>query len=232
MSMRIETVDFVEGAKDAQGVVVVIDVFRAFSVACYAFSQGALKIFPIGTVKEAFALKDKIQGSVLVGERGGKKLEGFDYGNSPTEIERADLSGKSIVQTTHAGTKGLVNVKDATVILTGAFVNAKATVRYIKSVSPSTVSLVRMGLEGRERSDEDDLCAKYFESLLDNQPFEIASVKATLRTSRYSQRFFDPQKPWSPESDFDLCLDIDRFDFALKAEQNIEGHLCLNQVFI
>lgn len=229
--MKIETVDFVEGAKSAQGVAVVIDVFRAFSVACYAFARGAEKILPVGEIDEAIAMKEKRPESVLVGERGGKKLEGFDFGNSPTEIQKADLSGKTIIFTTHAGTQGLVNVTGAAVILTGAFVNASATARYIQSLSPETVTLVRMGLEAKERSDEDDLCGKYFETLLEDRSFDVVSVKPTLRASRFSQRFFDLNNPWSPESDFDLCLDVDRFNFVLRAEQSAEGYLCLRQIF-
>jgi 2-phosphosulfolactate phosphatase len=230
--MKIETVDFVEGAKSAQGVAVVIDVFRAFSVACYAFARGAEKIFPVAEIDEAIAMKEKRPESVLVGERGGKKLEGFDFGNSPTEIQKANLSGKTIIFTTHAGTQGLVNVTGATVILTGAFVNASATARYIRSFSPETVTLVRMGLEAKERSDEDDLCGKYFETLLEGRSFDVVSVKPILRASRFSQRFFDPNNPWSPESDFDLCLDVDRFNFVLRAEQSAEGHLCLRHIFL
>jgi 2-phosphosulfolactate phosphatase len=229
--MKIETVDFVEGAKSAQGVAVVIDVFRAFSVACYAFARGAEKIFAVGEIDEAIAMKEKRPESVLVGERGGKKLEGFDFGNSPTEIQKADLSGKTIIFTTHAGTQGLVNVTGAAVILTGAFVNASATARYIQSLAPETVTLLRMGLEAKERSDEDDLCGKYFETLLEGRSFDVVSVKPTLRASRFSQRFFDPNNPWSPESDFDLCLDVDCFNFVLRAEQSAEGHLCLRQIF-
>ncbi|MDJ0831305.1 MAG: 2-phosphosulfolactate phosphatase [Desulfobacterales bacterium] len=228
--MKIRTVDFVEGAKKAEGVAVVIDVFRAFSVACYAFAGGAERIFPVGEIDAAFKLKAKLPDAVLVGERGGKKLEGFDLGNSPTEIQGADLTGKTLIHTTHAGTQGLVNVRHATMILTGAFVNARATACYIQSLAPKIITLVRMGLEARSRSDEDDLCAEYFTFLLGCGSFDDASVKPTLRASKFSERFFDPKQPWSPESDFDLCLMVDRFDFAIQAETSTTGNLCLRRV--
>lgn len=212
----------------ARGIVVVIDVFRAYSVACYAFVNGASGIIPVGEVEDALNLGKTIPDSVLIGERKGKKLSGFDYGNSPTEIKKVDFSGKTIIHTTHAGTQGLVNAKQASEILTGSFVNAIATSRYIRGKSPREVTLVRMGSEARVRTDEDDLCADYLRSLLKGEYFDIQTVKNRLRGSPCSNRFFDPEKPWSPPSDFELCLDIDRFDLVVRADRQNNGLIYLN----
>ncbi len=48
--MQIEVMDFVEGARKARGVAVVIDVFRAFSVACYAYARGAKRLIPMAEI--------------------------------------------------------------------------------------------------------------------------------------------------------------------------------------
>jgi 2-phosphosulfolactate phosphatase len=228
--MEIRVTDFVAGAQNAEGITVIIDVFRAFSVACYVFAKNASSIIPVGAIDQAWALKKKEPHAVMMGEREGKKLPGFDYGNSPTEIRDVDFSGKTVIHTTHAGTQGLVNALRASEILTGAFVNARATVHYIKSKLPTCVTLVRMGLAARSRSDEDDLCARYLESLLLGSPFDTGSVEKTLRASPSSIRFFDPDKPWSPASDFHLCLDVDRFNFAVRAGTREDGLLCLRPV--
>ena len=230
--MEIRVVDFVEGARSARGVVVVIDVFRAFSVACYAFSRGAKQVIPVGDIEKAFELRRRHTEALLLGERGGKKLEGFDYGNSPTEIQELDLSGRTLIHTTHAGTQGLVNTVSAEVVFTGALVNAKATIRSVQSLSPRVVTLVRMGLEATHNSDEDDLCAEYLESLLLGKPFDTESLALRLRSSPFSQRFFDEDKPWSPASDFDLCVDVDRFNFAVQAEPTSDGELLLRPVYL
>ena len=42
--MKVEILEFVEGARRARGITVIIDVFRAFSVACYAADAGAARI--------------------------------------------------------------------------------------------------------------------------------------------------------------------------------------------
>ncbi len=84
--MKVDILEFVEGARRARGVTVIIDVFRAFSVACYAYDAGAAGIIATAGVEDAFRLKTAYTNSVLVGERDEKKIPGFDFGNSPTEI--------------------------------------------------------------------------------------------------------------------------------------------------
>jgi len=227
--IKVEKTDFISGAEQAKGIVVIIDVFRAFSVACYCFQRGAERIYPVGEIAEAVSLHREIPGSVLVGERYGKKLDGFDFGNSPSEITRADLHSKVVVHTTHAGTQGLVNAVCADELLTGAFVNAGATVAYIKGKSPQLVTLVRMGLNAEISSDEDNLCADYLESLLLKNEFDVDEVRGKLAKSPFAERFFDPAKPWNPSTDFDLCLAINTFDFAICSTVDEQGRLFLSK---
>jgi 2-phosphosulfolactate phosphatase len=225
--MRILKKDFIAGAKEAEGIAVIIDVFRAFSTVCYCFNSGVMRVLPVGGIEEALALKKRLPHSVLLGERGGKKIDGFDFGNSPTELLHANLHGKQLIQSTHSGTQGVVNATRADEVLTGAFVNAQSTVNYIKKKAPDAVTLVRMGWQAEISSDEDDLCAEYLESLLLDKPFDEASVASILKKSPCSARFFDPAKPWSPSSDFDLCLQMNVFDFAVVAKMDTDGLLSL-----
>jgi 2-phosphosulfolactate phosphatase len=228
--MKIHMLNYVDGARRARGVVVIIDVFRAFSTASYAFAQGASSVIAVGEIDEARRLKSNNPGWVLIGERGGKKIDGFDFNNSPAEIEDADLRGKTLILTTNAGTQGLVNATFSDQLLTGSFVNARATALYIRSLGPSEVSLVRMGVEAVRQAEEDDLCSEYLRSLLLVLPFDVDQIKSHLRSAPSSVRFFDDSKPWSPERDFDLCLDVDRFDFTLQAQVRADGNVHLTQV--
>jgi len=116
--MRIEILEFPEGAIKARGTTVIIDVFRAFSVACYAFDAGASRLIATDDVEKAFTLKSVYKNSVLVGERNEMKIEGFDFGNSPTEIIKENFTGKTVIQTTTAGTAGLVGAVNADILLT------------------------------------------------------------------------------------------------------------------
>jgi 2-phosphosulfolactate phosphatase len=42
------------------------------------------------------------------GEVNGLPPEGFDFGNSPTQVMKLDLRGRALVQRTSAGTQGIV----------------------------------------------------------------------------------------------------------------------------
>jgi 2-phosphosulfolactate phosphatase len=225
--MKIEILEFVSGAKQAQGVVVIIDVFRAFSVACYAFDSGAVQYIAVGDPKSAFELKKRYSNSVLVGEREERKIKGFDFGNSPTEILKANLKGKTVIHTTTAGTSGLVNAKKASVLLSGSLVNADAIVKYIEAAKPEFVSLVAMGYRAETTAEEDILCAHLIaERLKGNKP-DFQKQLADLKTGSGS-RFFNPNNiEFSPPTDFFLCTMIDRFDFVLRAERRYDGHISL-----
>lgn len=218
--MKIEILQLTEGARKAIGTTVVIDVFRAFSTACYLFAAGAERIIPVERIEEALTIKGQIPDAILLGERNEKKVEGFDFGNSPTHLASHDFSGKTIIMTTSSGTKGLMNATGAEEILTGSFVNAGAIVRHLQTQNPACVSLVCMGYEGKRPTQEDTFLAEYIRAKLLSQPTDFQSMKEILRTGD-GARLLDPaNSTWSPASDFDLCLDLDRFDFILKLTES------------
>lgn len=217
--MNIEILHEEQGAASAKGVTVIIDVFRAFTLEAYLFHNGIEKIYAVGDQKTAYELKKEHPEYLLIGERHGRILPGFDYGNSPAAIEHLDMHGKTAVHTTSNGTKGIKDAVHASVILTGALVNARAIAAYIESLHPQHVSLVCMGWEGKE-TEEDQLCAEYLRSLLEHKPMKDIDQKAyNLRYSE-GKKFFDPsQQDVFPQADFNLCIARDIFDFAIQAEK-------------
>lgn len=223
--MKITIDHLTAGAERAEGVTVIIDVFRAYTVESYAFSRGIERVYPLADIDEAYEMKRLEPDLLLAGERKAKAGEGFDFGNSPSQIENLDLRGKSMIHTTSAGTQGIAAAKNADVILLGALVNAKATAEYIKSLSPSRVSLVCMGLENRRPTEEDTLCAEYIKAILENRENDIdkqAAVKRLKETD--GKRFFIPEdQSFAPERDFYLCTEFDRFDFALRVCRDEKG---------
>ena len=225
--MKIQILEFVGGAQKAEGLTVIIDVFRAFSVACYAFDAGAVKIIATGEVSKAFELKTRYRNSILAGERDEKKVAGFDLGNSPTEILMNDLQNKVLIHTTTAGTTGLINAINANTLLTGSLVNSGAIVKYIKSLNPELVSLVAMGHRAIVTADEDILCARLIEARLNDSKENFDQQISELRNGAGS-RFFKPENlEFSPPTDFFLCTMTDRFDFVIKAEKRPDGNIDL-----
>lgn len=220
--MKIEILQLIDGARVAKGLTVIIDVFRAFSTACYAFEKGIHKIYPVGSIELAYKLKQTYNKSILVGERNEQKPEGFDFGNSPTQLLNAKITAKTMVHTTSSGTQGIANAKQADEIITGSFVNAGAIVRYIRKINPETVSLVCMGYACEYPTDEDTLCAEYIKNELQDNVNNFEEMTKTIKAGD-GARFFDPEKQsWSPQKDFELCLDLNRFDYVLKVEQEDE----------
>lgn len=229
--MEVEIYQLIEGAKKARGLVVIIDVFRAFSVSCYLFNNGAWMIIPVGEVEEACHLKEQNPDYVLIGERKGIKLPGFEYGNSPTDLKKVDFSGQTVVHTTSAGTQGIVNAYQADEIITGSFVNAEAVIRYILQKQPDRVTLVSMGLAGKIPAAEDDICANYIKNKIYNNGsiFDILEVKKMLKEGS-GKRFFNPANiNWSPPEDFELCLEMNKFDFVIRAERAESGRIVLKK---
>ena len=224
--MNIEIYHLINGAKQADGVVVIIDVFRAFSMECWLYALGAKEVRPVGSIEETFAWKQKDPDCILVGERQGKKIEGCDLGNSPSSIDAEMIRGKRIIHTTSAGTQGIVNAVHADELLTGSFVNAKAIAAYIRERNPGKVSLVAMGKAGLAPAEEDELCALYLKGLLTGE--EVPDIDGKLKGLRTGggSHFFDPaQQDVFPEKDFWMCIDRDRFNFVLRAEKDRDGLL-------
>ncbi|HLN19590.1 MAG TPA: 2-phosphosulfolactate phosphatase [Bacteroidales bacterium] len=221
--MQIDILEFIEGAQKAKGVTVIIDVFRAFSVACYAFDAGASRVITTASVDDAFILSKKFRNHVLAGERNEKKIEGFQFGNSPTEVIKTDLTGKTFIHTTTAGTQGLANAGNADLILTGSIVNASAVASYIKKINPGHVSLVAMGYRANISADEDLLCAKMISDRLRGIEHDYSPEISAMREGS-GKRFFDPSNiEFSPPTDFFLCTMKDRFNFVLRAVKSIDG---------
>ena len=214
--MDITVSSLIEGARSATGITVIIDVFRCFTTEAVAFEKGAKKIILVAEIEEAFDLKADGVGDILMGEVGGKKPEGFDYGNSPFELLGADLKGKTIIQSTRAGTVGVTNASGADLIYGGSLAVASATVRALKAHNPSKVTLVAMGSEGINRADEDEQCALYLRNLLQGRVPDIEAVKSLIMAGEESQKYDDPETPQWPTEDREMALNIDSHDFALR----------------
>ena len=222
--MDIRILHLIDGARQAEGLTVVIDVFRAFSLECWLYAMGAREIRPVSGIEEALSWRKKDPGCVLIGERHGRKLDGFDFGNSPSTVDPEQIRGRRVIHTTSAGTQGVANAVSAEEILTGSFLNAGAVAAYIQKRNPEKVSLVCMGQEGLEPAEEDELCAVYLKSLLTgNEMPDIDERLAALRGGG-GRHFFDPDlQDVFPAKDFRMCIERNRFDFIIRVEKDEDG---------
>lgn len=215
---------YLPDAHQAHGIVIVIDVIRAFTVAAYAIAGGASRLWLVRTTEEAFALRKREPGALLAGEIGGRLIPGFDLNNSPSLMAASDVRGRLIIQRTGAGTQGAVRARHASHLLICSLVNARATARYARELAiatqqPITLLPTEEGLPeaSRSRAGEDTICADYLEALLreqDNASTLLAENLARLEAQgRFA--FFAVGDSDFPTEDPALIKAVDRFDFAM-----------------
>ncbi len=126
--------------------VVVVDILRATSCMVTAFAHGVQSITPFANAEECRAMKK--QGFITSGERDGKKVEGFDKGNSPFEYMGADIREKKIAFTTTNGTQAIEKAKGAHKIIIGSFLNLSSVVKYLL-FGENSVLVVCAGWKGK-----------------------------------------------------------------------------------
>ena len=223
--MKVVRESLIEGARRANGIAVVIDVFRAFTVTPLIFHLGARKAIFVDGPEQAFSLKSRDPDVVLAGEMNEQLIPGFDLGNSPSEVlhKRNEVfAGKVVVQRTTAGVTGVLGaVSKAEEVILGSYVMAKAVSRYILSRDPlpEVVTLVAMGRRGMSRSPEDEGCADYVEHLLTGSPYDHLRALKAIIFNEAAQKFIRRDKVYLPPEDPLLCLQRDLFDFVLIAQK-------------
>ena len=131
---------------------VVVDVLRMTTTSSLLFSRGLDELFVVAEVAEARDLAAQT-GALLLGERGGEKLEGFDGGNSPLEYTQS-LRGQSAILCTSNGSKAVETTSNVEHVFLGAIVNAKAVAREVLEVAKEGVTLVCAGTGGQVSLDD------------------------------------------------------------------------------
>lgn len=198
----------------AEGLVVVIDVLRAFTTAGCLFNQGAEEIILAGSVDDALTIKTLLPDAFLLGEINGIKIPEFDLGNSPSALAGMDFRGKKIIQRTTAGTQGVVRAVNASQIAVAALTNITATVRYIQQTHQEKVTLIQTGCLDGDWGDEDVACGDMIEAKLIGLEINPAEIIRRVYESK-SGLFYDGTRPDFPPDDLELATDIDRFSFAM-----------------
>ena len=204
---------------------VVIDVLRATTTIAWALHHGAEAV-------QAFAAIDDLQAAastwpqasrLLLGERGGQKLPGFDLGNSPVAVVPEKVAGKRLFMSTTNGTRALDRVRDVPLLMTAALPNRDAVSKRLSERRPDTLAIVGSGWEGAY-SLEDSLAAGALvdrlqqlnpRALCANDEATAAQAlwkqwmdnpEACLRTATHGQRLI---RLGDHDADFRCCAGLD-----------------------
>jgi 2-phosphosulfolactate phosphatase len=205
----------VNGARDAHGVVIVIDVLRAFTVSAYALAGGARECLLVATVAEARALADRTPGAIISAEVDTLPVAGISISNSPTQITEAEVRGQALVQRTSAGTQAMRAVKRAEAMYAASLVVARSTAQACLLRRPATVTLVASA-----DFPEDHACARYIAALLRGEAADVDVLLRPLLDSDRYREFARGDWPGFPKTDLELALAVDRFDFAMPATEH------------
>jgi len=198
--------------------VVVIDVLRAFTVQPWMFHRGATRILAVAGEQQAIALRDEhLPHALLAGEEGGVQLEGFDLGNSPTQVEQADVAGRTIIHRSSAGTQGLARTAGSGLVLAAAFVTADATARALRVVAPDRITFVITGASQGRDGDEDLAAAELIAAQLRGEEPDPRPYLERVPTSDAGRNFVPGGPAWAPPEDLARCIEVDRFDHTLRA---------------
>ena len=146
-----------EGGPDAA---VVIDVLRATTTIAWSLQNGAEAIQAFADLAdlEAAAAAWPEQMRLRAGERGGKRVDGYDLGNSPLAVTPELVGGKRIFMSTTNGTRSLEAVKPVPLLMTACLPNRTAVARRLVERGVARVWIVGSGWEG-DYSLEDSLAA-------------------------------------------------------------------------
>ncbi|MGH2713788.1 MAG: 2-phosphosulfolactate phosphatase [Thermoleophilaceae bacterium] len=125
-------------------VAVVVDVLRAGSTIVAALEGGFRRVLCCETVERAESLR--APGRLLAGERGCRRIPGFDHGNSPAGLGQG--GGAELVLCTTNGTPAIMAATgSADEVLVGSLLNLDAI---IAALPPSSdVTVVCAGTDGR-----------------------------------------------------------------------------------
>ena len=226
--MKIERRSLLGGAADAEGIVVVIDVLRAFTCSALMFRYGIRDLALVRTPEEALAFRAADPGCLVAGEVKGRKVDGFDIGNSPADIMTKGepfFKGRRVVARSSAGTQGvLAAATRARQVILGSYLTAAATATYIRDFARVNalvhgddviVTLVAMGFEGVRPSIEDEWCAEYLQRLLIGTSYDHLQAVWECMHDPDIAASLRGEHDYRPREDVILALQRDVLDFVM-----------------
>lgn len=139
---------------------IAVDVLRATTTIVTALAAGAEAVQAFSDLEKLWQTSDAwpAEKRIRAGERGGAKVEGFDFGNSPLDCTADQVSGRRLFISTTNGTRALQCIATAPIVLAAALVNRQTVVQHLLQQKPETVWIVGSGWEG-SFSLEDTVCA-------------------------------------------------------------------------
>ena len=212
-------------------IAVVIDVLRATTTIAWALKNGAnsIQVFAELDLLKKAAMEWDPKKRLMLGERGGKKIEGFDLGNSPLSVNKKTVYEKRLFMSTTNGTKSLQKVQNVQHLFAMALTNRKAVAERIIALNKENVLILGSGWEGTY-SLEDSLAAGSLATyLLESNNIEVSILNDELQASIALWKFWENDilkclktathgkrltSLGNYEDDFKCCSELDCLDIV------------------
>ncbi len=204
------------------GVAVVVDVMRAYTTAAWALHLGADRILLTDDIEQAVEVASTIEGALLF--KDGVPDARFQLHNSPHQLQSLDVAGRTIVQRTTAGTVGAMAARRADHLFCTGYVSARATGEAVIALDPGAVTFVVTGSEGT--AAEDLSCAELIAEHVRGHEVDPSSYLEKARSSNSAARLMaavEAGYEGVAKEDVEMCLELDRFDFAMRAKVEPDG---------
>ena len=175
-------------------VVAVIDVLRASTTIATALANGARNVVPLESAEAVITRAKQFERADVrtAGEQKMQPIPGFDLGNSPREMTREAVDGKTVLFTTTNGTATLLAVQGARDVVIASYVNASAVSSLLRTAARggTDISIVCAGRD-RQFSLEDAACAGRYVRLVTKQidaELGDGAFACTVLDRRYGDR--------------------------------------------
>ena len=159
---------------------IVVDVLRATSTLAQALAAGYGRVLCCSEIDDARTVAAEVGSARLAGERGLVRIEGFDFGNSPSDVA-GEPAGETLVLTTTNGTRLLVAAAARCErVYVGSLLNLAAVAR-AAAAHAEDVAVLCAGVLG-ELALDDAYCAGRIAEVLGGEPDD--SAQAAIRLAR------------------------------------------------
>jgi 2-phosphosulfolactate phosphatase len=153
--------------------------------------SGAREIIPVLTPAEAGELASRVgRGmSLLCGEREGRKIDGFDLGNSPYEYSPERVAGRILIFSSTNGPAAVLRARLADRVYVGAYNNFAAVLKRLHE-DRKPVVVICAGKEGHFAL-EDFVCGGKFVVALETRFKRDVALNDGARAAALLHRHFD-----------------------------------------
>ncbi len=206
--MKVNIIDGRKQSSFSNNTKLLVDIYRSTTTMPMMLNAGATEIIPTDSISKARDIKKDHPEYVIAGERYGFKIPGFEMSNSPYEVSKSDLKGKTVVFTSTNGTKVLKKISNGCKVFICSYVNFTPTLEWIKDEKEIDVVL-----SGRPdgKADEDYFFGEFVKKLLEERVDDYEKFVGLTKKGQGTKRL----KLIGAGRDIPFCLDKDKVPFAV-----------------